>query len=161
MDMSEDDTTDSHVIQMKTCPRCRTTIRRSLRYSAIIKQQLQDIENVKEEMLKNTRFGLQTKVNLLLCRLTCLATKINGETHERLMRAFGRLDDHLNAAVLENKVMLMERFCVMYEKMKVNLRRLPVEVCKEHNLEGESVLNLGQTDTQYFVIGTSGRHAVT
>jgi len=55
------------------------------------------------------------------------------------MRAVGRLDDHLNAAVLENKVMLMERFCMMYEKMKVNLRRLPVEVCKEHNLEGHHV----------------------
>jgi len=137
MDMSEDDTTDSHVVQMKTCPRCRTTIRRSLRYSAVIKQQLQDIEKVKFEILKNTRFGLLNKVNLLLRRLTCLTTKSNGETHKRLMRAVGRLDDHLNAAVIENKVMLMERFCMMYEKMKVNLRRLPVEVCKEHNLEGK------------------------
>jgi len=42
------------------------------------------------------------------------------------------------AALLENKVMLMERLCSMNEKMRANLRRLPVEVCKEDNLEGKT-----------------------
>jgi len=142
MDISEDDSTDSHVIQMKACPRCKTTIRRSLRYSAVIKQQLQDIDKVKVKMLRKTRRGLRGTKKLLLDRLICLSTKFTGESHEHfcqtLTRGVYKLKDAVMAALLENKVMLMERLCSMNEKMRANLRRLPVEVCKEDNLEGKT-----------------------
>ena len=139
--MSEDDSTDSHVIQMKTCPRCRTTIRPSLRYSAVIKQQLQDIDRVKVELLQKTRRGLRGKKKLLLGRLICLSTKFvgDGDSHEHffqtLTRGVKKLNDAVMAAVLENKVMLMERLCSVNEKMRA---RLPVEVFKEVNLEGKT-----------------------
>ena len=139
IDLSEDDSTDSHVIQMKTCPRCRTTIRRSLRYSAVIKQQLQDIDKVKVELLRKTRRGLRGKKKLLLDRLICLSTKLVGDSHEHfcqtLTRGVEKLNDVVMAAVLENKVMLMERLCSVNEKMRA---RLPVEVFKEANLEGKT-----------------------
>lgn len=144
--MSEDDTTDSQVIQMKTCPRCKTTIRLSLRYGNVIKQRLQDIEKVKKVMHNKISRGMAKKRSLLLHRLTHLSAKFNGESHERfwltLQRGIRNLDNGLMAALLENKVMLMERFCLMSEKMKENLRILPVEVCKENNLEGESFSNI-------------------
>ena len=43
--------------------------------------------------------------------------------------------NELTVALIENKVMLLERFCLMSEKMKKNLTNLPVEICKENNLE--------------------------
>ena len=139
VDLSEDDSTDSHVIQMKTCPRCRTTIRRSLRYSAVIKQQLQDIDKVKVELLRKTRRGLRGKKKLLLDRLICLSTNFVGDSHEHfcqtLTRGVEKLNDAVMAAVLENKVMLMERLCSVNDKMGA---RLLVEVFKEANLEGKT-----------------------
>ena len=38
-------------IQLKSCPRCKTPIRRSLRYGNVIKQQLQNIEEVKKKVI--------------------------------------------------------------------------------------------------------------
>ena len=42
-------TTDDHEdsIQLKSCPKCKTAIRRNLRYGSIIKTQLRDIEVIK------------------------------------------------------------------------------------------------------------------
>ena len=50
MDRPNCDTDDRHVIQLKSCPRCNTAIRRSLRYGNVIKQQLHDIEKVKSKV---------------------------------------------------------------------------------------------------------------
>ena len=48
----QDSTTDSKVvkIQFKCCPKCKTSVHRSLRYSNIIKQTLRDTEEVKKRM---------------------------------------------------------------------------------------------------------------
>lgn len=53
LDQWMETTTNHHedAVQLKACPRCKTSIRRNLRYGAIIKQQLQDIEVIKEKML--------------------------------------------------------------------------------------------------------------
>ena len=40
-------------IQFKTCPKCNTQIRKSLRYGNIIKQTLEDYESIKEKQLVN------------------------------------------------------------------------------------------------------------
>ena len=48
----QDSSTDSKAveIQFKCCPKCKTSVRRSLRYGNIIKQTLRDIEEVKKQI---------------------------------------------------------------------------------------------------------------
>ena len=153
LDDTTDGTTESHVIQMKRCPLCSTTIRLSLRYGNVIKQQLQDIEKVKAEMQKRTSHGLTEKMTRLLNRLTKLSAEFSGETYHLdwmvLVRGVHKLKNDLMATLLENKVMLMERFCVMREKIKVNASSLTLDVCKETNLNGKS------KDKQHFVLLTN------
>ncbi|KAL9958948.1 hypothetical protein ACROYT_G036026 [Oculina patagonica] len=158
MDMSQDNTTESHAIQTKVCPRCSTPIRTCLRYGNVVKQQLKDIEKVKKKMwrrLCNRRELEKKKKSDLERRLKQLDRKYCEEPQKRswgtLKRAVEKLledkkelivpitDNELSIARIENKVMLMERFCLMSKKMKFHLKKLPVEVCKEHNLEGDQV----------------------
>jgi hypothetical protein len=50
MALEEEDVTD---IQLKACPKCKTPIRKSLRYGNIIKKALRDIETVKQKVREN------------------------------------------------------------------------------------------------------------
>jgi hypothetical protein len=50
MDRIENDSNDA-AVKLKECPRCKTAIRRNLRYGNLIKQALRDIELVKKRML--------------------------------------------------------------------------------------------------------------
>ena len=160
MDMSEEDTTRSRAIQVKVCPLCSTPIRTCLRYSNVINQQLKDIEKVKRELWRKLRKGgnqgLQKKRHDLAKCLAALETKCSGEERQErsrvsLIRAVDKLVDaernelmvsltaiELNVALIENKVTLMERFCFISQKMRVNLRNLPMEICKEYHLESKS-----------------------
>lgn len=149
MDKSEDDSTDSHVIQMKRCPLCRKTIRCSLRYGNVIRQQLQDIEKVKNEIRTKSSPELPNKA-LLLVRLTTLLTEPNADNHQnirRLIRGVVKAVDGLQARILENKAMLMERYCLMTEKLEKSLKILPGELCAANFFNGESF------DTFCFVEG--------
>ena len=156
--MSQDDTTESHVIQMKACPRCSTPIRTSLRYGAVIKQQLHDIERVKVAQrklsktasceLKKKKSDLQRRLNDLEKRFSnerqkrswgTLRTAVNGLLKLDKQRLLSITENELMVALIESKVTLMERFCSMSAKMKVNLGKLPIETCKENNLESKSV----------------------
>lgn len=159
MDMSEEDTTRSQAIQMKVCQLCFTPIRTCLRYSKVINQQLQDIDKVKREMWrkinKGRNLGLQKKRHDLAKRLAELERKCSGEERQKrsrvsLKRAVDKFVDaernelmvsltanELSVALIENKVMLMERLCFISEKMRVNLRNLPMEICKEYHLESK------------------------
>jgi len=51
--MDKQDDTDSKAveIQFKSCPKCKTSVRRSLRYGNVIKQTLRDMEEVKKNIL--------------------------------------------------------------------------------------------------------------
>jgi len=102
--------------------------------------------------------GLQKKRHDLAKRLAKLERKLSAEERQKgsrdaLKRAVDKLMDakknelmvsltanELNVALIENKVMLMKRLCFMREKMRVNLRKLPMEICKEYNLESKSSL---------------------
>ena len=150
--------TESHAIQLKVCPRCSTPIRTSLRYGNVIKQQLKDIEKVKAKMWRKlchrSSRKLEKKKSELAQRLAKLEKKFRDELPERswgtLKHAVKKLledkkelmvsltENELTVALIENKVMLMERFCLMNKKMKLHLNKLPVELCKEYKLEGNS-----------------------
>ena len=160
MDMSKDATIGSQAIQVNVCPLCSTPIRTCLRYSNVINQQLQDIEKVKREMWRKIRKGgnreLQKKRHDLAKRLTnlerkCSAHECQKRSRDSLKRAVDKLVDaekselivsltanDLNVALIENKVMLMERFCFISQKMRGNLRKLSMEHCKEYDLESKS-----------------------
>ena len=144
MDMPNDESTESQVIQLKPCPRCKTAIRTSLRYGNVIKQQLQYIEIVKKKVhghpseLEETKKRLQT-------RLTVLKNTLDVEDE---MKEWNRLDRSVKrlsqgkAAVIENQVTLMERYYAMGQKLKQKLVSQPA-CSKGHSecrLEGRSIL---------------------
>jgi len=69
MDQKDDDTDSKAVeIQFKSCPKCKTSVRRSLRYGNIIKQTLHDMEEVKNKILGTNKDKCQLwkecKVNM-------------------------------------------------------------------------------------------------
>ena len=129
MDMPNDESTESQVIQLKPCPRCETAIRTSLRYGNVIKEQLQYIEKVKKKVhgdpseLEETKKRLQT-------RLTVLKNTLDVEDEmkelKRLDRSVNRLSQGIRpAAVIENQVTLMERYYAMSQKLKQKLVSQP------------------------------------
>lgn len=140
--MSENDSAESQAIQLKTCPRCRTPIRCSLRYGNVIKQQLRDIENVKKKLLVEADSGLSSKKRLLKDRLTTFSKKFNAENYqhvwETLKQRVEKMKNGLKYPLLENKIMLMERYCLMTEKAGKYLKVLPGETCRANFFNGRS-----------------------
>lgn len=138
--MSNDDSIESHVVQLKSCPRCKTAIRRSLRYGDVIKQQLHDIEEVKKKVNGNSR-GIEETKKRLATRLADLKEAFNGDNEieewKRLSRRVERLSQLTLAAVTENQVNLMERYCVMSRKLKDNL--FSENGLRKNNVEGKSI----------------------
>ena len=62
MEQTGDENKPSEV-QFKTCPKCRTQIRKSLRYGRYVKQTLDDYENIKETQLVNLNDDLLSQFN--------------------------------------------------------------------------------------------------
>ena len=138
MDMSVDNS-----IQLKSCPRCKTAIRRSLRYGNVIKQQLQNIEEVKKKVIGHSSELEEAKerLNRRLIDLTKqFDQEIKMEEWKRFERRVDRMSKGIMAAVTENQVTLMERYCRMSDKLKQSLlndvaRR---EASSESRLEGKT-----------------------
>lgn len=141
MDMSDD---ENQVIQLKACPRCSTPIRTSLRYGNIIKQRLQDIEQVKVRAHGHPLEMDETR--RLQARLADLERIFNGENEmiewRRLERGVKRMTKGTVAAVTENQVTLMERFCVMNQKLNRQLLELYGKPNGYIRVEGTYVLEL-------------------
>ena len=134
----QNDTAESHEIQMKRCPRCSTTIRLSLRYGNIIKQQLRDIEKVKKAMHQKTRCEPSKKWQLL-DRLGKVLSKNGVENYSNTVwqRLWKNVVNDSMAALFENRVMLMARRYLLTEKMKANLD-LSVDICQENKFDRKS-----------------------
>ena len=130
-------------IQLKSCPRCKAPIRRSLRYGNVIKQQLQNIEQVKKKVIGHSS-ELEEEKERLNRRLIDLTKQfdqeIKMEEWKRFERRVDRMSKGIMAAVTENQVTLMERYCRMSDKLKQSLlndvaRR---EASSESRLEGKT-----------------------
>ena len=137
-DMSDDSRGEE--IQLKACPRCKTTIRRSLRYGNVIKQQLHDIEKVKAKLLGNNNV-LGEKKSRLHSRATKLSfMHANVSTEwEKVRNSILKLKSEWMAAVLENRLTLLERFCDMRKKMRKILSEVSPEICTKNNLQREFI----------------------
>ena len=130
-------------IQLKSCPRCKAPIRRSLRYGNVIKQQLQNIEQVKKKVIGHSS-ELEEAKERLNRRLIDLTKQFDQEKKmeewKRFERRLDRMSKGIMAAVTENQVTLMERYCRMSDKLKQSLlndvaRR---EASSESRLEGKT-----------------------
>ena len=130
-------------IQLKSCPRCKAPIRRSLRYGNVIKQQLQNIEQVKKKVIGHSSELEEAKerLNRRLIDLTKqFDQEIKMEEWKRFERRVDQMSKGIMAAVTENQVTLMERYCRMSDKLKQSLlndvaRR---EASSESRLEGKT-----------------------
>ena len=56
--MEQENEKDSHVIKFIECPKCKTPIRRSLRYGNIIKKTISDMEAVKRRVLEGSEVNI-------------------------------------------------------------------------------------------------------
>ena len=130
-------------IQLKSCPRCKAPIRRSLRYGNVIKQQLQNIEQVKKKVIGHSS-ELEEAKERLNRRLIDVTKQFDQERQMEewkwLKRRVDRMSKGIMAAVTENQVTLMERYCRMSDKLKQSLlndvaRR---EASSESRLEGKT-----------------------
>ena len=118
MDMPINSEDNRHMIQLKTCPRCKTAIRRSQRYGNVIKQQLLDIEKVKAKVNGN-QDEIETTRKDLKERLQLLRPKFAAEKEwSVLMKRVNKISNSVVAAVVTNQVMLMERFLAINQKLK-------------------------------------------
>ncbi|XP_015758492.1 PREDICTED: NFX1-type zinc finger-containing protein 1-like isoform X3 [Acropora digitifera] len=133
MDM-QDDTAEENVIQMKRCPRCRTSIRLSLRYGNIIKQQLRDIEKVKMIMRQKTDQGLSAKLTQLRVRVNLLSAGGRKDYLNVWEQLFTKVTNGLVAAKLENRILLMGRISSLTKRIRENLD-LPEDVYRENNFD--------------------------
>ena len=127
---------DSQLIRLKSCPRCKTPIRKSLRYGNVIKQQLNDIEKVKEKLL-GKKSELEGKKERLSDRHFNMRSMLEEPDWQKLKRSILKLNSEWMAAVLENKLTLLERFCDTRKKMKSILGKVSREVLSENNLQGK------------------------
>ena len=111
------DDEESGAIKLKSCPRCLTPIRTSLRYSNVIKQQLCDIEKVKIRAYGHPNEMRLTKQKLQ-ARLTGLKT-IFADKMEEWKRLESSLKGmtRVTVAVTKNQIMFMEKFCIMRQKL--------------------------------------------
>ena len=128
------------MIQLKTCPRCKKSIRRSLRYGNIIKQQLLDIEKVKAKV-NGKPVEIEVAKKDLETSLRALKPTLESEDEERdwdiLMKRVTKLSNMFMAAVTKNQVMLMKRFAEINQKLKHRLFfKAQSQVSHESRVEG-------------------------
>lgn len=135
-DSHADTVDESQPIQLKSCPRCKTPIRKSLRYGNVIKQQLNDIEKVKEKLL-GEKDELERKKERLYDRHSSMRFMLEDSDWQRLERSICKLNSEWMAAVLENKLTLLERLCNTRKKMKSILGKMSWEVLSENGLQGK------------------------
>ncbi|XP_043946062.1 NFX1-type zinc finger-containing protein 1 [Protopterus annectens] len=100
---------ESHIIKLKVCPKCQTPIRKNLRYGAMIKKSLEEVEKVKTKIQ-----GSQEDIESNKQRLLEVLFKDNNiklylaKEHEKLFEALESRDISMNTLTLiENKI----KFC--------------------------------------------------
>lgn len=160
MDSPDDDGggANNHLIKMKTCPRCSTPIRKSLRYGNVIKQRLEDIAKVKIAAHGNPQelSGTQGRLLARLTELRRFGVKDDlAKDLERLERSINRLAKGTMAAVTENQVTLMERYCAMNERINQHLCDLQKVALKWHNKQHLNLKGAYYFFSRYVNIPTS------
>lgn len=111
-------------IQLKGCPKCKTPIRRNLRYGTIINETLNDIEQIKSRSFGIAREIKQRKMELL--------RMINEEIQEVDPDSSNILEDRLdrkhhtpeNLCLIENQIHSLKHLGQMNKKIRKEKRTL-------------------------------------
>ena len=88
MAQADDDESKPVEVQFKTCPKCKTQIRKSLRYGNIVKQTLEDYEKIKEKQLVSLSSDIVQKF-----------TKIQAEVREACPPRFSFREERIREAI--------------------------------------------------------------
>ena len=129
---------DDGVIRRKQCPRCNTPVRKSLRYGNVIKQQRQDIERVKRELMGN-KTELEKKKRSLFFRacemLQTVDQSVKAYLEKRKNSIRKTVKSEMIAAIIENQFMLIQRLHSTGKKMQSVLGTVSPEDCSEKKLQ--------------------------
>ena len=129
---------DDGVIRRKQCPRCNTPVRMSLRYGNVIKQQRQDIERVKRELMGN-KTELERKKRRLFVRacemLKTVDQSVKAYLEKRKNSIWKTVKSEMIAAIIENQLMLVQRLDSTGKKMQSVLGAVSPENCSEKKLQ--------------------------
>ena len=146
MDMQEEETHEGHdvSVQLKTCPRCKTPIRRSLRYGNIVKQQLRDIERVKSQLCENQE-NLKVKKSHLQLKIAEMKERNRDDKNcdlETLDRRLDKAKYPIAMSFVENQLTLMERYFTLKQHLNEAIFRKPrTEVEGQIRSECQSILS--------------------
>ena len=146
MDMQEEETHEGHnvSVQLKTCPRCKTPIRRSLRYGNIVKQQLRDIERVKSQLCENQE-NLKVKKSHLQRKIAEMKERNRDDKNcdlETLDRRLDKAKYPIAMSFVENQLTLMERYFTLKQHLNEAIFRKPrTEVEGQIRSECQSILS--------------------
>ena len=88
MQQAADDESKPVKVQFKTCPKCKTQIRKSLRYGNIVKQTLEDYEKIKEKQLVSLSGDIVQRLK-----------KIRDEVHEACPPRFSLREERIREAI--------------------------------------------------------------
>ena len=142
MDMAEADRQKAAEIQFKTCPKCKTPVRRSLRYGNIIKISLRDMELVKRAVLSGQTGAVVMED--ILAELRQLRSK------HRQNRHYSAIHDHLESTKERVKEVIADRQRTTAHHQKAGLQT-KMQVLKAL---GDLLSRLGnQSTVSTFMIG--------
>ncbi|XP_070581257.1 NFX1-type zinc finger-containing protein 1-like [Ptychodera flava] len=115
----EEDTTNA--IQFKTCPKCKTTIRKNHRYGNTIKKTIEDIQLVKAKIIGDDKTRQQTTRRLLREIGSDMDISISKELKSNLSKdaTMEQLD------LIENKINIVREIAKIRQFATANLKRAP------------------------------------
>ncbi|XP_076435849.1 NFX1-type zinc finger-containing protein 1-like [Babylonia areolata] len=143
-------------VHLKACPACRTPIRRSLRYGAIIKAQLRDIEAVKEKMQGRRDERLDKRSNI-----QALIVGENDPVYVRMKEAIveqGDEDSLVGLVAMVNQMTFLEQtkqLRLLQKKKGVHGKGLSLALddfekwlCQSRRIFSDQESSDGQTETK-------------
>ena len=143
MDMNDPDSPRDVEIQFKTCPKCKTPVRRSLRYGNIIKMSLEDMEMVKKALISEQTVDVEQ----VLTELTQLESNLHLNLHYNRV-----IHQHLRETKNRAKVVAEDRRHTTAHHEKAGLQT-KFQVLKAL---GDLLTRLGtQPTTTTFMIGST------
>ncbi|XP_030230319.1 NFX1-type zinc finger-containing protein 1 isoform X5 [Gadus morhua] len=129
MDQKSEDN-EQMVIKLKECPRCRTPIRRNLRYGSHINRSLAEIEKVKEKITGH-KIDIETESNTLT---------VQWETNRQLLTHLPdicneRVQSQLSAShITANELVVVEHTMLFMERAAMLLKIQKEEMTGNHSL---------------------------
>ena len=143
----------SSQVQFKTCPKCKTPIRKSLRYGNIVKKVLSDVEGIKSQQMKTLsdlplRFA---EANAAILKLS--DTSYVQRDLEHLQQSLQPVSNWYRATVIKFQLSILPNMLKVYHIINTNLKsigRVKVSGCSPRYLN-ESLSNLKMFVMQKFL----------